>query len=146
MSSSFSLSATEGQEIVASVAEILQAKRNDESFDKWDEFLLGKKKNNKLLKRYLYHACQKCLDDIILLIVIITMTQNSFLDFVVVSIQERFNQLHYQTYVKLQNLITKSCKNENISEEWKRLESLFKHYFNFLTLKSQLKMIPPFAN
>ena len=146
MSSSFSLSATEGQEIVASVAEILQAKRNDESFDKWDEFLLGKKKNNKLLKRYLYHACQKCLDDIILLIVIITMTQNSFLDFVVVSIQERFNQLHYQTYVKLQNLITKSCKNENISEEWKRLESLFKYYFNFLTLKSQLKMIPPFVN
>ena len=139
MSSSFSLSATEGPEIVASVAEILQAKRNDESFDKWDEFLLGKKKNNKLLKRHLYHACQKCLDDIILLIVIITMTQNSFLDFVVVSIQERFNQLHYQTYVKLQNLITKSCKNENISEEWKRLESLFKHYFNFLTLKSQLK-------
>ena len=136
MSSSFSLSATEGQEIVASVAEILQAKRNDESFDKWDGFLLGKKKNNKLLKRHLYHACQKCLDDIILLIVIITMTQNSFLDFVVVSIQERFNQLHYQTYVKLQNLITKSCKNENISEEWKRLESLFKHYFNFLTLKS----------
>ena len=58
MSSSFSLSATEGQEIVASVAEILQAKRNDESFDKWDEFLLRKKKNNKLLKRYLYHACQ----------------------------------------------------------------------------------------
>ena len=146
MSSSFSLSATEGPEIVASVAEILQAKRNDESFDKWDGFLLGKKKNNKLLKRHLYHACQKCLDDIILLIVIITMTQNSFLDFVVVSIQERFNQLHYQTYVKLQNLITKSCKNENISEEWKRLESLFKHYFNFLTLKSQLKMIPPFVN
>ena len=48
--------------------------------------------------------------------------------------------------MKLQNLIIKSCKNEDVSEEWKLLEGLYKHDFNFLTLKSQLKMLPSFVN
>ena len=58
----------------------------------------------------------------------------------------KFNQPDYQTYVKFQHLIIKSCKNENISEEWKFLESLYEHDFKFCTLKSQLKLLLSFLN
>ena len=109
-----------------------------------------KKKNIKFLNMQLYHPGEKydipnhCYyNDPKLL-----CRQHYFnaLNFVVVSIQERFNQPEYQTYMKLQNLIIKSCKNKDISEEWKLLESLYKRNFNFLTLKSQLKMLPSFVN